>query len=80
MIEAFVMRSCLNVSPCVASPVSHDIYIGDYDLHDDDEGDGIGRYFLRLKRFRRVFTRYDKPDLVFSGFICFAMMIDTLLV
>ena len=40
----------------------------------------IERFFLRLKRFRRVFTRYDKLDLVFSGFIYFAMIVDALLV
>ena len=39
----------------------------------------IERYFLRLKRFRRIFTRYDKLDLVFSGFIYFAMVIDALI-
>lgn len=38
----------------------------------------IERYFLRLKRFRRIFTRYDKLDLIFSGFIYFAMIIDAL--
>ena len=40
----------------------------------------IERFFLRLKRFRRVFTRYDKLDLVFSGFIYFAMAVDAVLV
>lgn len=40
----------------------------------------IERFFLRIKRFRRVFTRYDKLDLVFSGFIYFAMIMDALLV
>jgi transposase len=29
----------------------------------------IERFFLRLKRFRRIFTRYDKLDIVFAGFI-----------
>ena len=37
----------------------------------------IERYFLRLKkRFRRIFTRYDKLDVLFSGFILFAMIVD----
>ena len=40
----------------------------------------IERFFLRLKRFRRVFTRYDKLDIMFSGFIYFAMIVDALLV
>ena len=36
----------------------------------------IERYFLRLKRFRRVFTRYDKLDAMYAGFIIFAMLFD----
>ena len=28
--------------------------------------------------FRRIFTRYDKLDIIFSGFILFAMIIDSL--
>ena len=40
----------------------------------------IERFFLRLKRFRRVFTRYDKLDIMYSGFIYFAMIVDALLV
>lgn len=39
----------------------------------------IERFFLRFKRFRRVFTRYGKLDLVFGGFICFAMVVDAAL-
>ena len=38
----------------------------------------IERYFLRLKRFRKIFTRYDKLDIVFAGFIYFAMIADAL--
>jgi transposase len=38
----------------------------------------IERFFLRLKRFRRVFTRYDKLDVIFSGFIYFAMIADVI--
>jgi len=39
----------------------------------------IERYFLRLKkRFRKIFTRFDKLDVLFSGFILFAMIIDHL--
>jgi transposase len=39
----------------------------------------IERYFLRLKkRFRKIFTRYDKLDVLFCGFIFFAMIVDRL--
>lgn len=40
----------------------------------------IERYFLRLKRFRRIFTRYDKLDQLFCGFIYFAMIADAIFV
>ena len=38
----------------------------------------VERFFLRIKRFRKIFTRYDKLDVVFSGFILFAMIIDSI--
>ena len=38
----------------------------------------VERFFRRIKRFRRIFTRYDKLDIVFAGFILFAMIIDTI--
>ncbi len=38
----------------------------------------VERFFRRIKRFRRIFTRYDKLDVVFAGFILFAMIIDAL--
>ena len=38
----------------------------------------VERFFRRLKRFRRIFTRYDKLDILFAGFILFAMIIDSL--
>ena len=38
----------------------------------------IERFFRRIKRFRRIFTRYDKLDVVYEGFILFAMVIDSL--
>ena len=39
----------------------------------------IERFFRRIKRFRRIFTRYDKLDIIFAGFILFAMLIDTIM-
>lgn len=38
----------------------------------------VERFFRRIKRFRRVFTRYDKLDVVFAGFLLFAMIVDSL--
>ena len=44
-----------------------------YKKRNEDE-----RFFLRLKRFRKIFTRHDKLDVVYAGFIYFAMAADAL--
>lgn len=36
----------------------------------------VERFFLRLKRFRKVCTRYDKLDVVFLSVIMLAMIFD----
>lgn len=36
----------------------------------------VERFFLRLKRFRKVCTRYDKLDVVFFSVIMLAMIFD----
>ena len=38
----------------------------------------IERLFRRLKGFRRIFSRFDKLDLVFIAFIYFALIIEGL--
>ena len=35
----------------------------------------VENFFLKLKNFRRISTRYDKLSSVFSGFICIASII-----
>ncbi len=39
----------------------------------------VERLFRRIKRFRRIFTRYDKLDLIFFTFVYFALIIDALM-
>ena len=51
-----------------------------YDKERHKRRNEIERYFLRLKRFRRIFTRYDKLDQLFCGFIYFAMIADAIFV
>lgn len=36
----------------------------------------VERLFRRIKRFRRIFTRYDKLDSMFVAFIFFALIFD----
>ena len=52
----------------------------EYDVDRYKQRNEIERLFLRLKRFRKIFTRYDKLDVMFCGFIYFAMIIDAVLV
>lgn len=50
----------------------------EYDKERYKQRNEIERYFLHIKRFRRVFTRYDKLYVIFSGFIFFAMVVDAI--
>ena len=38
----------------------------------------IERLFRRLKGYRRVFSRFDKLDILFTGFIVFALIVEAL--
>lgn len=51
----------------------------DYDIELYKRRNEVERYFLRLKRFRKVFTRYDKLDIIFCAVISFAMILDAIL-
>ena len=39
----------------------------------------VERYFLQIKRFRRVFTRYDKLGVLYLGNLTLAMIFDAIL-
>ena len=52
----------------------------DYDKEVYKQRNEVERFFLRLKkRFRRVFTRYDKLDVMFVGVITLAMIFDAII-
>lgn len=38
----------------------------------------VERLFRRLKGFRRIFSRFEKLDIMFIGFINFALIMDAL--
>ena len=38
----------------------------------------IERLFRRLKGFRRIFSRFEKLDVVFMGFLSFALIVESL--
>lgn len=39
----------------------------------------IERFFLRIKRFRKVFTRYDKLDIIYLAVVTLPMIFDAIL-
>lgn len=51
----------------------------DYDKELYKRRNEVERYFLRIKRFRKVFTRYDKLDLLYFGVVTLAMIFDAIL-
>ncbi len=62
----------------VVPPKKNRIDPWEYDKNLYRRRNEVERFFRRIKRFRRIFTRYDKLDVVFAGFILFAMIIDAL--
>ena len=51
----------------------------DYDKELYKQRNQVERLFRRIKRFRRIFTRYDKLDAIFLAFVYFALIIDALM-
>ncbi len=49
-----------------------------YDKHLYKHCNNIEQYFLRLKRFRKVFTRYNKLNFIFISTISLSFMIDAI--
>lgn len=50
----------------------------DYDKELYKHRNEVERYFLRIKRFTRVFTRYDKLDVLYLGNLTMAMIFDAI--
>ena len=40
----------------------------------------IERFFLRIKRFRKVFTRYDKLDLIYLSVVTLTLIFDAIFI
>ena len=51
----------------------------DYDKQLYKQRNQVERLFRRIKRFRRIFTRYDKLDVLFLAFVYFALIVDALM-
>ena len=67
----------LGFSP-VVPPLSTRVSPWEYDRVMYKRRNEIERLFRRLKGFRRIFSRFEKLDVMFTGFIHFALIADGL--
>ena len=63
----------------VVPPLSSRVDPWVYDREMYQRRNKIERLFRRLKGFRRIFSRFEKLDVLFLGFISFALIVDVLL-
>ncbi len=75
--ETWRLSLKLGYSP-VVPPNPNRLESWDYDKELYKRRNEIERLFRRLKGFRRIFTRYDKLDVMFLGFIVFALIVEAL--
>ena len=62
----------------VVPPLSTRIDPWEYDKELYKKRNEVERLFRRLKGFRRIFSRFDKLDVLFLGFILVALIFDAL--
>ena len=67
----------LNMTP-VVPPKSNRLDPWEYDRELYKKRNEVERLFRRLKGFRRIFSRFDKLDVVFLAFIYFAFIMEAL--
>ena len=68
----------LGMTPVVPPKINR-ITPWEYDKEMYKKRNKIERLFRRLKGFRRIFSRFDKLDVVFRFFIKFALIFDSLI-
>lgn len=54
------------------------LHAWDYDHALYKKRNEVERLFRRLKGFRRIFSRFEKLDVVFLAFLCFALLVEAL--
>src|ERR1700751_4043286 len=62
----------------VVPPKSNRLHPWDYDHALYKKRNEIERLFRRLKGFRRIFSRFEKLDVLFLGFLSFALIVEAL--
>ncbi len=59
-------------------PKSNRLELWQYDTALYRKRNEVERLFRRLKGFRRIFSRFDKLDVLFLGFLNFALIVEAL--
>jgi transposase len=62
----------------VVPPKSNRLEPWEYDRAMYKRRNEVERLFRRLKGYRRIFSRFEKLDVMFIAFICFALIADGL--
>jgi transposase len=62
----------------VVPPKSNRLHPWEYDRALYKKRNEIERLFRRLKGFRRIFSRFEKLDVIFLAFLCFAFIVEAL--
>lgn len=62
----------------VVPPLSTRLDPWEYDRELYKRRNEVERLFRRLKGFRRIFSRFEKLDVMFLGFLTFALIIEAL--
>ena len=60
----------------VVPPKSNRKHPWNYDKQLYKQRNQVESLFHRIKRFRRIFTRFDKLDVLFLAFVYFALIVD----
>ena len=62
----------------VVSPKKNRKIPWQYDVELYKRRNEVERFFLLIKRFRKVFTRYDKLDIIYFSIVTLALIFDAL--
>ncbi|OLG43777.1 IS5/IS1182 family transposase, partial [Xanthomonas oryzae] len=62
----------------VVPPKSNRVDPWEYDKEMYKRRNEVERLFRRLKGYRRIFTRFEKLDVMFLGFLSFVLVVDGL--
>ena len=71
------LASALGFTPVVPPPQNR-VVPWAYDREVYKRRNEVERLIRRLKGYRRVFTRYDKLDVLYRGFVLFAIIFEAL--